>query len=89
MDIQTWTLKTGSEFFDFGGTGRLLDIEFVINWFRYEVFVLPKAAKQHQETSGKKISKQKRKAALPLNDVAGTIVVGEEQNISNNRKVKT
>ena len=49
----------------------------------------PKPAKQPQETSGKKKSKKKRKAVSPLNDVAGSIVVGGEQNISNNRKVKT
>ena len=49
----------------------------------------PKPAKQPQETTGKKKSKKKRKAVSPLNDVAGSIVMGGEQNISNNRKVKT
>ena len=49
----------------------------------------PKAAKQPQEASTKKTKRQKRKAVSPLNDVAGTTMVGGEPNISSDRKVKT
>ena len=49
----------------------------------------PKTAKQPQETSGKKKSKEKQKAESPLNDVAGTAVVGGVPNIPSARKVKT